>query len=661
MTTKEEYEAFEKYPGRKVYCVMSSSDRFDELTKGITIMRPAVDRVVVVCNNSGKYLRWTEEQLTILHNLGAETYLREWNGNFPEARNYYLSKCQIGDWIIVSDSDEHFCDEFPKKLNWVFAQMVKRGAIYGRINSHDVTYPFGWKTGDPEPVELTSEHMKLLIFKYMPGIHYEGAVGIQLVHEGLKPDPDPKKVTDLPKFFYYRHIKLEQDIWARAARNVWHTGGGNDVGGDPDPKDPTKPFNPYWKALRALSTELGFDNWYDFEHYLKLGNIDSRVRDWILAHRQKGMDYENEMCDFFRYYFFALHPEEKPEGVDVISELIPGSLAETLQFVEGVYMQILGRHPSFEEKFLYAKHLMDNRVRREDMEKIFKESPEYRQKNPLTVEKTVPNGKGPQDTVVEKLPVVNIPVNVEVSITPNIIDQTLRHSKYYNEYMRFLVEFGKRWMVYNAVNYKVETDGKGDDKQPKEQFEKYKNDVITLIPPNQFPRMLDVGAGAGDEAAVFQDAGFTVIGLTLGEDNIKHAKDTYGITLLEQDMHCLPFPKDYFDCAAIIHTYEHSFAPMMLLGELYYTLRDYGRVYVAVPDPEAPESKTIWHTNLKYPGQILADFLYWGFRPLDFKEKSPIESRDKYTFIFEKLPKGHPDFTNWGYLQHVYHLREGLL
>jgi SAM-dependent methyltransferase len=628
------------YVGKKVYCTMSSPDRFDELIDHIIriYQSKAFDRIVVVCNNLGQTKRWSKEQLESLHNYGVETYEREWNNSFPDARNDYIQKCQHGDYIVVSDTDEHFNDKFLSDIDKIFNQMNNQKKIYARINAHDKTYPYNWKKDDSEPPELVSGHMKLLIFKYIPGLHYQGIGETKNIHETLMPPPPRDFVIDLSKEYYYVHTKTEQEIWARALRNVVTGGGGNNAG----------EHNKAWKPLLEICSNLNIHTYYELDDYLKAGNIDQILKDWIIQNRQMGMNYENEMVDIFKYYFYYLHPEEKPVDIDIIDELDPHGLAALMSFVGDQYIEILGRHASDKERYSYAIAIIEGRLTKDELAEIFRQSDEYKQKH----QSLVPTPKEP----VENLPLAHLPISVDLKLTENIIDQILRHSKFYNQHIKSLVELGKRWMIHAAINYKIETGGLGNDEQPLENYAHYINDILLYMPLNSFKRILDIGAGAGDETKALLDAGYEPIGITIGPDNVKSALDRYKIKLLEEDMHCLRFPKDYFDAVILIHTYEHSYASNILLGELYHVLRDYGRVYVAVPDPEAEESKTIWHVNLRLDWQIIEEFQYWGFKLINVDQDK--QRRDKYTFVFEKLPAGDPDFTNYGYLQHIIKLRE---
>ena len=402
-----------EYANQVVYCTMANPKRLEEVKQAVAIMEPYVDRVVVVCNNSGKTDQWTPEQLAELHDLGAETYPRTWTNNFPEARNEYLNKCHYGDVVIGSDSDEHFCTDFARDIRNIVAEMQKDAVKRLRVNAHDITRPWVQRTNrEYVSAELKSSHYKLLVFLYEPGMQYIGVGESGTVHESLVPGLE---FRDLPDNYFYRHYKTEEEIWRRAARNVLISGGGNNVG----------ERNAAWPILRELTKELGINKESDFFDYLEHGNIDSRLKQWLIDNRYEGLDFNHEMMEMFKYYFYVLHPEEKPEGIDVITELQPDSEADLVRFVERTYLDVFGRHADDQGKYQYTKQLMEKKITRKELADILTNSEEYKTKikgaKTKVEQKTSPGS-------MEKIPLVNVPVLVEAQITPVIIEQILQHS-----------------------------------------------------------------------------------------------------------------------------------------------------------------------------------------------------------------------------------------
>jgi len=217
------------------------------------------------------------------------------------------------------------------------------------------------------------------------------------------------------------------------------------------------------------------------------------------------------------------------------------------------------------------------------------------------------------------------------------------------------MNIGEKFLIYEGISYKVESKGKGDDHEPNlSVFENYTTRMSKWMPPEKYHVMLDLGAGAGDETHILKKAGYHVVGTTIGEDNLRIAREKYGIRLRIMDMHNIMFDKDSFDCAVLLHIFEHSFAPLIVVGELYRVLKPGGRVYVVTPPPDAEHSICIWHTNLLPPEEYIKQFEYWGFKCVHHQ---PITGRsvwDNHEFVFEKLPPGDPEFKYWNYLHHIY-------
>jgi len=208
-------------------------------------------------------------------------------------------------------------------------------------------------------------------------------------------------------------------------------------------------------------------------------------------------------------------------------------------------------------------------------------------------------------------------------------------------------EFVRKWDALLNIARKVETGGRGVDEAQPETFIPFVETFKEYAPPEEYPRILDIGAGCGAETKVLMDAGYEVVGITFGEDNIKYAKERYGIELIEMDMHNLLFPNSSFDGALMIQTFEHAFAPWLFIIEMRRVLRNYGKVFLDVPDPDDEEMlRTIWHTSVLYPNQIKA--LFWK---AGFKEVVDLSKKHRLAFLFEKLPDGQ--FEMWGYVQYI--------
>ena len=215
------------------------------------------------------------------------------------------------------------------------------------------------------------------------------------------------------------------------------------------------------------------------------------------------------------------------------------------------------------------------------------------------------------------------------------------------EFDEFDHVFVKKWNALLNVPRKAETGGKGVDEAQPESFVPFVETFKEYAPPEKYPRILDLGAGCGAETKVLMENGYQVVGITFGADNIRYAEEKFGIHLLEMDMHNLLFPKSYFDGVFSVQSFEHAFAPWLVIIELRRVLRDGGRVFLDLPDPDDEEMlRTIWHTSVLYPNQVKA--LFWK---AGFDEVGDVSKRHRLGFFFEKIPDGQ--FEMWGYVRYV--------
>lgn len=111
--------------------------------------------------------------------------------------------------------------------------------------------------------------------------------------------------------------------------------------------------------------------------------------------------------------------------------------------------------------------------------------------------------------------------------------------------------------------------------------------VTVFIPPNIYPKMLDIGCGEGREAYVLSQLGYNLTGITNGDINLKYAKENFpNVDIRSMDMHDLEFPSQSFNAIYLHHTLEHSLAPFMQIIEMYCILTDEpkGLIWVGLPE-----------------------------------------------------------------------------
>ena len=381
-----------------VGCIGLYGERVDQAIVGIKRLVPYADRYVVIADESV-----TEEQKQKLRDLGCEVYFHPWEDSMVKMRNRYLQKCQTGDWVVVHDPDEWFCDKFCKNVKEICKKAEDKGIDLLLINSHDATIE-----EDGSRDESISDFFKNLIFRKLIGTGYEGVGEIKEVHETLI-IPGLTKTARLPKEkYWYEHTKYWWEVWERAARNVFIAGGGNNIGEN----------NPSWKPLREICDELGLDSWPKAREYFRKGNIDPRLRKWLWDNRYEGFDYDHEEMEFGRWYFEYLYPEEA-EGWTPVTEMEEGSPAEVMMYVEQTYMKVLGRHADQEGKEAYTRAILKGGLSREDLPLILKQSPEY-------VEKVArPPAAGGEAVKIQ------VPVEAQIRLTEDLFIEAMMKSDTY--------------------------------------------------------------------------------------------------------------------------------------------------------------------------------------------------------------------------------------
>jgi len=98
-------------------------------------------------------------------------------------------------------------------------------------------------------------------------------------------------------------------------------------------------------------------------------------------------------------------------------------------------------------------------------------------------------------------------------------------------------------------------------------------------------RILDVGCGRGFSMAFFAEQGFSAVGITLGQEDLKICRQK-GLDVFRMDQSFLDFKDDDFDLIWCRHCLEHSIFPYFTLSEFLRVLKPGGHLYVEVPAPD---------------------------------------------------------------------------
>lgn len=271
------------------FCQMTQN-RLIESKACVERYLPYVDKIILVDGGSQDdsifYFRnWAMKEPKL------EFYLHPWADNFSGQRNNYLSRVPDNTWALVSDPDEWFEDDLLKNLpNLVAtAEANNRDMVGFRCRSVSLK-------GSERVWQNEDQYWKRLLFKKYPGTHYVGNP-----HEHLA--NHPHQIMDT--HYVYEHVKQENVIWHRGARNMFVNGGGPNLSHS----------NPRWVQLRELCTGLGVNTWHQFDQHLIKGNLSKELSDLIVTFKDvNGFDGASEHRELYKLYYRIYHPEQEPEA-----------------------------------------------------------------------------------------------------------------------------------------------------------------------------------------------------------------------------------------------------------------------------------------------------------------------------------------------------------
>jgi glycosyltransferase involved in cell wall biosynthesis len=286
---------------------MMTQNELNDLVPNIERALPYVDSVTIVDGGSVDgtimYFRnWQQQESKI------RFFIHPWKDDFPAQRNNYLKRvaeiAKAGDWVAMADPDEYYEQATWEKIHKAIdkAESLDKNMIGLRCRGVS-------NKGSDRVWENLDDYWKELIVKWDPKFRFNGF----RCHEGKEGIPHLIMRTNL----VYEHIKQENVIWIRGARNMFHAGSGPNLGEK----------NPAWVKLRNFTKEtLNIDDWHSYYSYLLKGNIDPWLKSFFVDHMLEGTpeasdnavskdswDGSSEMREMYKMYFRILHPEEEPD------------------------------------------------------------------------------------------------------------------------------------------------------------------------------------------------------------------------------------------------------------------------------------------------------------------------------------------------------------
>jgi hypothetical protein len=197
-------------------------------------------------------------------------------------------------YILVSDPDELFEKKTFENLLNIATFLEKTGYNAAGFQCRSVSLK-----GPKRVWESLDDYWKHLFYRYEKGLHYVGNP-----HEGMRM---PSGFKMLNTNFIYEHIKQDNVIYKRGARNSFVGGGGKNVGSK----------NLLWVELKGLiKKHYGKDlSWHEYEEKMLKGNLPQEIKEWIIKARlDDGWDGASEMREHYKYYFRILHTSRRGAG-----------------------------------------------------------------------------------------------------------------------------------------------------------------------------------------------------------------------------------------------------------------------------------------------------------------------------------------------------------
>jgi nucleoside-diphosphate-sugar epimerase/glycosyltransferase involved in cell wall biosynthesis len=355
-----------------IYCQATFSQDFQDTEKCVQRVSPYVDATIIA--EPGDL---TEAQKKSLIDQGCIVKTYTFKDDLPAMRNEYLTEAKKLDpyaWIVVSDPDELISEKTCKDLRQIIAAAEADGNNMIGLYAHDIWID-AEKMDDGEKQKEApyreSGFWKYLLFKIAPDFRYEGVGHAGRVHETWYAPSLYRSAVHLTKEYYYEHRKSVMKIYRNAARNLFIGGSGDNLGD----------LNPTFVELHKITAALNIDTWPQFEAYMKKGNIDKPLYEFLGKHRSdSSYSWESEVRETFKWYF-GMHPQENTGGwISEYTAPTPGSRADIENYVTNTYFEVLGRCPDELGKNYYVNAILSGRMQKDQLAGIFVNSDEYKSK-----------------------------------------------------------------------------------------------------------------------------------------------------------------------------------------------------------------------------------------------------------------------------------------
>ena len=379
-----------------VYFQPAYNGDFQDTLENAKAAAPYVDHFVVVADAS-KYHEFSHDQKLELQNVGTNVVRVDfdWEESLPKMYQHGVQAALElkADWICFSDADEHFNEAFFKDLkSKLIPSLEQKGYDMAGIKCHaqfaiaDAVWPSSLSVETtagvmdldkvPEKVVVTNDH-KYMLMKLYPDLKWEGVGRTQTVHTTWNSASHPWKAIFLPDEYWYLHRKTPLQVYSSAARNMFMSGGGANLGD----------VNAMWVELKNLMASVNVNTWPEFERYIQgdggspAAIVWGQFEDWVTrALTWKATDYGTETRQtalwILYYHRYFLKNPEIAAGVAHPPQVDDSVRAE--RKVQELYLGVLGRWPDKEGLDRYTQALLSKQWTPEEVKDILERSDEYK-------------------------------------------------------------------------------------------------------------------------------------------------------------------------------------------------------------------------------------------------------------------------------------------
>ncbi len=156
-----------------------------------------------------------------------------------------------------------------------------------------------------------------------------------------------------------------------------------------------------------------------------------------------------------------------------------------------------------------------------------------------------------------------------VYVTPRLREEILHDSYNEEDY-----NAAAKYKLIPAVDYRREVIGRRKYRQIASYFEK----------PGS---VLDVGCGLGELLSIFDENGWSCLGVEFNELSAGYAREKFGLDIIRRSIFDFEPDKQSFDCIMLWGVLEHFAQPVKVLQKVYQLLGSGGLLVLEVPNGDS--------------------------------------------------------------------------